>query len=569
MLLEHIELLLLQRYDRSACEGDVASLAIGFVGKYYSRIRGHSKNGDSLLFSGGEVDIAQEEQRILLDTYRMTRAREIGGEWLCWQAVEELGIRRFLEGTCGWAAPDVDVLLMNLLGRLLYPVSEHKTELWLKETSGGADLLGGTVGLGEDALHRVNVKLLGEHHRLEEHIYNRADELLGFGERRFLYDLTNTYFEGRMLGSGLAQFGRSKEKRSDCRLVSISLLTNDLGFIKRSDFHAGNVSEPATFSDVVALAGGAGILTDAGIGTAANLAQAALQGVPYMCVVREGFAGYQVGFEQAEAFDHEPSNGSSPYKVWVKVVGHAFSAGGKTFADRLIFVKSEMKMNKEVAMLQRQKQRMEQGLETIRAGLSKPKGQKTIKQVNERIGRLKQGNSSVARAFDITLQQGDADISAIHWTYDAAIEKEKGVYVIRTSFEVPSAREGWEMYHTITNIETVNRCCKTDLNIRPVYHQKDQTIKSHLLLTLLACSVVSFIRFKLAKKGINWAWKEVVRVMNTQKAMFSEFKNAQQELILLSQWTYPEPKARSVYQAMNYAEIRNPAFFFKVGFKDP
>ena len=570
-LLEQIELLLLRRYETGCSDGAIRSLASNFVAKYYSRQSGHSRKGVPLALSSGDVLAGQGEERILLQSYRTTHVREIGGEWLCWQAIEQLGIRQFLESSEGWLPQEVDVLLMNLLGRLLYPVSERKTALWLEETSGGPGLLKSTASLDDNALHRANAKLLAVHHRLEAHVYGRADELLDFGERHFLYDLTNTYFEGKMAGSSLAQFGRSKEKRSDSRLVSIGLLTNDLGFPKRSDFYAGNVSEPSTFSQVLELVGTAGVLTDAGIGTAENLAAAAQKGVPYMSVSREGFSAGDVVFNDAEAFEHAPSNDTAPYKVWARAVPHTFSHEGKEYKDTLVYVKSEMKANKELAILQRQKERMEKGLEGIRASLSKPTGHKSPKQVNERIGRLKQDNKGVARVFDIKMEQLDKDkdaITAITWAYDASIEKDKGVYVIRTSFEVLSGRQGWEIYHTITQIEATNRTFKTDLNIRPVYHQKDETIKAHLLLTILAAAVVFFIRLTLAKKGINWDWQEIVRVMNTQKVCFSEFNNEKDELILFSHWTAPEIKASTIYKAMAYKKTRNPAFYFKIGVDD-
>jgi len=101
------------------------------------------------------------------------------------------------------------------------------------------------------------------------------------------------------------------------------------------------------------------------------------------------------------------------------------------------------------------------------------------------------------------------------------------------------------------------------LNRRPVYHQKDDSIKAHLLLTIIACGVVHFILHRLAKQGIHWSWKEVVRVMNTQKTVFSEFQNNNSEYILYSQWSKPEPKAAQIYDALKYEHARDPGFFFK------
>lgn len=212
---------------------------------------------------------------------------------------------------------------------------------------------------------------------------------------------------------------------------------------------------------------------------------------------------------------------------------NTFDIQGQVFNDRLIFVKSEAKQTSEDTLMQRRKQRMEKGLEAIRSTLSKPRGIKSLQQIQQRIGRLRENNKSVSKAFDIRIQtQGDVVLS-IDWTYDPSTENRNGTYVIRTSMPITSAREAWHVYRLMANIEAVNRCCKTDLNIRPVYHQKDHSIKAHLLLSLLACSIAYFILYRLAQQHIHWGWKEVVRIMNTQKTIFQNLKQSKRIHTLL------------------------------------
>lgn len=566
VLAGRLETLLLNRYGGALEDGDTEALAVELAGKLHSRQKGHSRPGQAVLVRGGEVGEGEDEQ-MSLKSFRTVRVREIGGEWLCWKAIGHLGIREFLQTGHGWDAREVDLLLLNLVGRLLFPTSELKTALWLNERSGCADMLDSPLKIEDDGLGRVARKLVGLQHELEDHLYARLDGEIGFGGQSFLYDLTNTYFEGRMLGSELAQFGRSKEQRSDCRLVSIALLTNGLGFVRRSHFYAGNIGEPGTFGRVLDEMGGApgaGVLADAGIGTAANIAQAALRGVPYMFVVREGFGRHEADFCGAEAFEHVPSNGQRPYRVWVRVEEHAFEAGGQVFHDRLVLVKSEAKQDKEDSMVERQKQRMEQGLQGIRQSLSRPRGHRQSHQVQQRIGRLKGNNARVAKAFDIRLEEQEGRVLALDWTYEPRHEKRNGTYVIRTNMPVQSARQGWQMYHNLSTIEAVNRCCKTDLNMRPVHHQKDETIKAHLFLTLLACTIVTYLRHLLAQKGIDWSWTELVRIMNTQKVVLSEFNNKRNEYFMVSQWSQPEGKARQIYEALGYETQGAPGFFFKI-----
>jgi len=212
---------------------------------------------------------------------------------------------------------------------------------------------------------------------LEQYHYDRLDELVGFYDGPYLYDLAKTYFEGRMLQSELARYGRSKERRNDAPLVSIGLLANKEGVYRRADFYAGNVHEPGTFPKVLDhLQGQGGILTDAGIGTATNIEALAQRKIPYMCVVRQGFSQYEVDFQQAQSFEHHASNGQS-YRVWLQFQSHSFQIGEETYTDQLIFVKSQVKQAKEDGIIALQKNRFETGLNQIRDSLSKARSQST------------------------------------------------------------------------------------------------------------------------------------------------------------------------------------------------
>jgi transposase len=562
-LVERIDQLLSHRYYPVSADQLVEEKAVYYVGKIYSRCMGHSQSGESLEVGGGLLEDSRHE-RVDLKSMKAIRVRETGAEWLCYQAMEVLGIRGYLMKDHGFSEAEANMALLILMGRLVYPTSEKKSAEWLLEQSGSTDLLSKTLEIHRYSLYMIAGKLLSIHDALEDYVYNRLGELVDFSEMGHLYDITNTYFEGRMLGSSLASYARSKEKRNDCPLVSIGLLTNEGGFIRRSHFYAGNVGEPATLDRVLEyVAESKGILTDAGIGTSENIEKLAVKGIEYMCVVREGFRHYPVDFGQAESFEHKSSNGTQ-YKVWLQSREHHFEVDGQPFSDWLIFVKSEAKQAKEDGIVAGQKMRFEKGLRQIRNSLSKPKGHKKIAQVHQRIGRLKAKNSRASKAFDIKLKDNGKQVIQLEWNYNPEHEQRNGTYIIRTSLPVETPKQAWQAYHTFTTIEAVNRCCKTDLNMRPVYHQKDEPIKAHLFLTLLACNIATLIRYLLAKKGIRWSWKEIVRIMNTQKVVLSEFTNDLNELFLLSHWSKPEPKTRQIYNALGYPDRPYEGFFFKI-----
>jgi len=562
-LIVRMNQLLVGQYHILKVDASVEELAIKYVGQLKSEELGKTARGEKVVVSGGLINSSMPE-RIDLSTFRPLTGREGGGAWLCHQIIEQLGIPTFLRAQGTRSTKEIEWMLLNLQGRLLNPVSERATALWVEEVSGSKNLMSEVQkvhgeGLRQSALHWREA---GE--ELEDYLYNRIDNLLDFKGQRFLYDLTNTYFEGRMLGSSLAQYGRSKERRSDAPIVSIGLLTNEQGFIRRSHFHAGNVSEPGTLEAVYKfLENSPGIVTDAGIGTTANIEQMASRNIPYICVVRQGFKSYNINFEEGEYFKHQTSNGQQ-YGLWLQSREHTFEVEGITYTDWLIFVKSEAKQAKEDSMIQKQKLRFETGLQAIRNSLDKPRGHKTIVQVHQRLGRLKEKNSRVGKAFQIKTADNGQNITHLNWTYDPEAEQRNGTYIIRRSEPVTNLLQGWKDYCALTQIEAVNRCCKTDLNMRPVYHQQDNTIQAHLFLTLIACTIVQFIRHQLAKADITASWKEIVRIMDTQKVVSSEFENDQNECFLLSNWSKPEPKTKVIYDALQLKYQPHNGFFFKI-----
>jgi len=164
--------------------------------------------------SGGK-----DYQRIDINSIRNKDVREIGAEWLSSQAIGQLRIASFLEQQ-GWNDPDIRLALTHIISRAVYPASELKTTRWIKENSAVCEVTGFDIEkVTKDQLYRIGTKLYNEKNALEQYLSFRTNELFDIEDKIMLYDLTNTYFEGRKTGSALAKFGRSKEKRSDAKLV--------------------------------------------------------------------------------------------------------------------------------------------------------------------------------------------------------------------------------------------------------------------------------------------------------------------------------------------------------------
>ena len=188
------------------------------------------------------------------------------------------------------------------------------------------------------------------------------------------------------------------------------------------------------------------------------------------------------------------------------------------------------------------------------------------------IGRIKQKYPSIQRYFDIKIEvKDDVEIKRKKKGAEVANEKKKiatsikwaikegidinarsGVYFLRTSLEANSENTIWLFYNTIREIEATFRVLKTDLDLRPIYPQKDETTMAHLHLGLLAYWLVNTVRHQLKKEGIHSGWREVVRTMNTQKAVTTLAQNNNDEVIMIRRCSEPNQQVRKLYDALKY-----------------
>lgn len=513
----------------------------------------------------------KEYHRIDINSIRNKDVREIGAEWMSFQAVGQLRIASFLEQQ-GWDDSDIRLALTHIISRAVYPASELKTSSWIKENSAVCEITGfDREKVTKDQLYRISTKLYNEKEALEQYLSFRTNELFDIEDKIMLYDLTNTYFEGRKTGSALAKFGRSKEKRSDAKLVVLALVVNPQGFIKYSAILQGNISDPATLESMIenlrlktsSSAKKALIVMDAGIATEDNLKMVKDKGYDYLCVTRSSLKNYKV---QADAAIVTVTDNKKQ-----KIELCPVKSDKNT--DYYLKVESHTKKLKECSMNDQFRARFEDGLQIIADSLTKKGGVKQADKVYERIGRLKGKYPSIARYFDIEVveQQIESKIkgkhkqattkpeqkqiaTAISWAIkpDVEINARSGIYFLRTSLEGDSQEMLWQFYNTIREIEATFRVLKTDLDLRPIYHKKDESTMAHLHLGLLAYWVVNTIRHQLKKENIHSGWSEIVRVMNTQKAVTTLAQNDKDQVIQIRRCTEPNQKVQTLYDALKY-----------------
>ena len=207
-----------------------------------------------------------------------------------------------------------------------------------------------------------------------------------------------------------------------------------------------------------------------------------------------------------------------------------------------------------------------EGLVKIAASLDKKSGIKTRDKVNERIGRLKQKYPSISKYYSVDLEINEDNIVTKITHQELKKEESKsreGVYFLRTNLKMEDEETVWQCYNTIREIKSSFRCLKTDLDLRPIYHQNDDATIAHLHLGILAYWLVNTVRYQLKTKKINHSWSEIVRIGNTQKMITIIAQKKDNQWIGKRNCSVPEPKLVAIYEALNYKQ-KHKFVFLKI-----
>jgi hypothetical protein len=504
-------------------------------------------------------DLADDIDTVKLNTLKNKNIREVGAESLCYQALRQLEIDNYLKSR-GWDDQQVSLAATHIISRTVYPASELKTVSWIKENSGVCELTGyDPEKVTKDKLYEISKKLYQEKAGLENHLSRCTNELFNLQDKIILYDLTNTYFEGRMKNSKMAKFGRSKEMRKDAKLIVLAVIINTEGFLKYSDIFEGNTSDCSTLKAVItALNQRAGytnqkpiIVMDAGIATEENIQFLKDEKYDYLCVSRSSLKDYKADTD------------SRPVQIYDKKKQpiELLNVRVENNTDNFLWVKSEAKALKENSMNDQFSERFEEGLRVIQKGIASKGGTKKTDKVWERIGRLKEKYSSTHQYYDITVSDNGKDTAtslAFQKKAGTTIDDKAGIYFLRTSLNGKEEHSLWMIYNLIREIEYTFRVLKTDLDLRPVYHKTDDASMAHLHLGLLAYWLVSTIRYQLKLQGINHSWSEIVRIMNTQKMVTTTIENTKGDIIKLRQCSEPTQEVQLICSKLKYQAIPMP-----------
>ena len=526
--------------------------------KYVRRI---IKQGDSdalfLIRAGKSANAKESEytpdyQTVDVNSTENEEGRSVGAEHVVLETIKELGLDEKLS-EMGFSRPWRDVAIGVIAGRLIWPSSELATHWWLQHKSAMDELLGTDFSLlPQDRVYRVSDKLLKGQDDLEDYLSCREKTLFNLQATIVLYDLTNTFFEGTGKLNKKAKFGPSKEKRSDCPLVTLGLVLDGDGFPKRSRVYEGNVSEGKTLEKMInGLQKKTSlikplIIIDAGIASEANLKWLRDNHYDYLAVSRR----------RKRAIPEELASRMVTVKEEKEALVRAVLENVEKTKEVLVWCHSTLKEKKEEGIKNLFRQRFENGLKKIEAGLTKKNGTKLYEKVIARLGRLKERYSRMARHFEITVQKNDKNlVTSLSWSLQEDLEKTDGVYCLRTNRQGVNEQELWDNYNTIRDVEDAFRCMKSDLGLRPIRHHIERRSDGHLFITVLAYHILHAIRFKLRMKGIHDSWSKIREILSTHTRNSTTQKREDGKVIHIRKSSRPESHQKVIYDALNIASV--------------
>ena len=460
---------------------------------------------------------------------------------------------------------EIEIAKVVILGRLISPGSEMHTLGWFNRQSSLSEysrFLRG--GLKKDTLYRIGDLIHAHKDKIEMQLRENLKELHSLVDKVYLYDLTNTYFEGNMLKSELCKRGKSKEKRNDCPLVTLALVVDQSGFPVYSRIYKGNQSEPGTLKDIlyelyeseddiITKLTKPAIVMDRGIATKENIAYLKEKSYAYFVIERRNqVEDYREEFSDIESFEMHKTKDEAPLYL-KKVESEEYTR---------VLVYSEGKESKERSIVNKQKQRF---LED--AGLlisSNQKGYiKDMSKILVRIGRLKEKYGSTASLYDFQMtkdKENPCHVKAIILSASGkSVAKAEfpGCYVIETDQKSFSAKEVWDFYMKLSEVEASFRAMKSQLGTRPVYHQKDERIESHLFISVLAYAIMKSIVFNLKQKGYRKSWLEIKKILSTHMRSSLIITDINGDKHQIRQNGTPEPEAAELFSLLGIPTSKN------------
>jgi transposase len=449
--------------------------------------KGKGKSSESQLSLWEDDSPAPEWVEIDTANVHVENRLDFGGPWLALEVIRRLHLDRFLQSVIPQGKEEVTwstMALVLVICRLCNPSSElHIAEHYYAST-GLSELLGvPPKQVYDERLYRALDKLLPHKEALEKHLKARLGTLFHLEYDLLLYDVTSTYFEGEGQANPLAQRGYSRDKRSDCKQVCIGLVVSKCGMPIGYEVFAGNCTDVTTLKTIVqTFESRYGKANRIWVGDRGMMSNENLE------FLKEGHRRYIIGASKASLKQFERELLTEDWRQIREGLEVKLCDSPEGSGEIFILCRSRDRREKEAAMHRRFESRIETELEKIQASCRKRKWKKEV--LDRRIGALMSKNSRAAGLFEVEVHEAPDGRTTITWRKKEPwrdwAELSEGCYLLRSNVMDWSAEDLWQAYIQLTEAEAAFRIHKSDLRIRPIWHQREDRVLAHILVCFLA-----------------------------------------------------------------------------------
>jgi transposase len=465
---------------------------------------------------------------VQLDKIRLERGRRFGDVWLGWTLWRALEMDTFCEAKMPHGREQVPWATMAailVIARLCEPSSElHIAESWYQRTA-LEDLLGVPPELvNDDRLYRALDHLVEHKDTLQQHLVKRLGELFALDYELLLYDVTSTYFEGQAARNPMAKRGHSRDHRSDCKQVCIALVVTREGMPLGYEVFGGNRVDVTTVEHIVdTMEGRYGKahrvwVMDRGMTSADNVSWLQHTGRRYLI----GASKQELKRFASELLDARDWN-------VVREGVEAKLCQGPDGYETFVLVRSVERQRKEQAMHERFAQRIEAGLTSLGRRINASRKPLQRSPIERQIGRLLGKNSRAAGRYVVHLVDDPSHPATLRleWArraeWDDWSRHSEGCYVLRTNVTDWTTDELWKTYIQLTEAEAAFRIHKTELSLRPIWHQRADRVQAHILVCFLA-----YVLWKTLEQ-----WQKRAGLGNSPRTLLDQIGSIQSADVIL------------------------------------
>jgi transposase len=503
------------------------------------RLGGHSEQPG--LF---DPPLDKEVVQVRLNGVKLERVRRFGDVWLACKLWRMAKFDEFFEGNLSGGDEDIPWATMAkvlTVARFCEPSSElHIAEDWLRKTA-LADILGIDEGkVNDDRLYRGLDKVLPLKAALEAHVKKQWEGLFDIKYDLLLYDITSTFFEGKAEGNPQARRGHSRDHRPDCKQVCIGLVVTREGVPLGYEVFPGNLNDSKTVKTIVET-------TESRYGKCDRVwvMDRGMISEDTLAWMREGGRRYVMGTPKSELRKHADElaerTGWNVVREGVAVRYSRLACDDES-GDLLLLCRSDERREKESAMQDLFSKRIEEALGSLQRRCQKATKPLSLGAIQRQIGRMLERNQRAGRSFVIRCEAAADQPSGVRveWERNEAErtfrEQSHGCYALRTNVRDWTEDEVWKTYIQLTQVENAFRAHKSELEIRPIWHHREDRVQAHIFVCFLA-----FVLWKLLEQ-----WQSRAGLGNSPRTILDEFGQIQSGDIVLPTTTGERIRLRSV-----------------------